>query len=319
MATLDDLSVHIREVCELPLVMDSPTPGRGNCFFAGVCQQLRRPELEKEGHGYTATSLRKAVCDFALEKEHPEVKKLAQNYDANATMTLRAKWDCFFTNMKKASVFAEGPVLYCAAILLERDIAVMSFGNTRANPYLHVPSFVAGGQKFSPMYLGNLIDLHFQSYIPDVAATGEHLDRLTSMPQVVASAKYIPHGIGTLQGTPGTPSTNTASKRPPQRKVFGSPTPTKRKNLHDLKDMAEIGDATVRNVVTLVKENRRLHAMVRQLEFKLSQCCCHEDGQKVEVAVTPREQKVVVTVAVEDLFVDTMDSVSDEVLLSSPL
>ena len=37
----------------LPLVMDEPTPGRGNCFFAAVCQQLRRPEvgLEKNRDG----------------------------------------------------------------------------------------------------------------------------------------------------------------------------------------------------------------------------------------------------------------------------
>ena len=42
MTTMEDLAVHIREVCKLPLIMDSSTPSRGNCFFAGVCQQLRR-------------------------------------------------------------------------------------------------------------------------------------------------------------------------------------------------------------------------------------------------------------------------------------
>ena len=126
MSSLDDLTIHIREVCELPLVMDTSTPGRGNCFFAGICQQLQRPMLEKKDNRYSAATLRKAVCDFALNREHPEVQKLASIHDANATLSFRAKWEPFFTKMKRAGVFAVGPVLYCTTLLLERDIAMMS-------------------------------------------------------------------------------------------------------------------------------------------------------------------------------------------------
>lgn len=72
--------------------------------------------------------LRKLVCAFALARENMEEQKLALLHDNYATISLRASWQSFFNNMKKVHVFAEGPVLYVTAIMLERDRAVMSFG-----------------------------------------------------------------------------------------------------------------------------------------------------------------------------------------------
>ena len=110
---MEELLEHIQKVCMLPLVMDSPTPGRGNCFFAAVCQQLQRPELLCRNNCYNATTLRKAVCNFALAKESEDVKRLALSHNDSAVTSLRAPWDTFFTNMKRTGVFAEGPVLFC--------------------------------------------------------------------------------------------------------------------------------------------------------------------------------------------------------------
>ena len=62
---------------------------------------------------------------------------------------------------------AEGPVLYCTALMLERDIAVISFCNTPSNPYMLIPGSTGGQQSAYPfMFIGNQVDLHFQSLLP---------------------------------------------------------------------------------------------------------------------------------------------------------
>ena len=165
MASMDDLAVHVRNVLGLPLQMDAPTPGRGNCFFAAMVQQMNNRNELKSSNVYTAASLRKRVCEFALTKSHPVVQRLAEEHDANTAMSLQAPWESFFTNMKNSGVFAEGPVLYCTALLLQMDIAVISFGNTELNPYMLVPGHHNTPAK-PPVFLGNVIGLQFQSFLP---------------------------------------------------------------------------------------------------------------------------------------------------------
>ena len=58
---------------------------------------------------------------------------MATNYDKVSRYTMTAPWVQFFNNMKKQHVWAEGPVLYCTALLLERDIAVISLGTLKNN------------------------------------------------------------------------------------------------------------------------------------------------------------------------------------------
>ena len=135
---MEQLAQHIKQVLHLPLVMDAPTPGRGNCFFAAICQQLDyRNELGIQ-NVYSHSQLRRAVCEFALAREHPQIKTLAEEHDATA-ITLRSTWKVFFTNMKKNGVFAEGPVVHCTAIFLHVDDAVISLRNTPSNPFMLVP------------------------------------------------------------------------------------------------------------------------------------------------------------------------------------
>ena len=158
---MEDLVLHVRTVLNLPLKMDSQTPGRGNCFFAAICQQMERPELNLQGM-YNPASLRRSVCDFALARRTAEVQQLSVIHDDRATLSLRAPWEKFFETMKKNGQWAEGPVLYCTALMLERDIAVISFCNTPSNPYMLIPGSTGGQQSAYPfMFIGNQVDLHF--------------------------------------------------------------------------------------------------------------------------------------------------------------
>ena len=297
MATMGDLAIHIRQVLRLPLVMDAPTPGRGNCFFAAVCQQLNnRPELGQQ-NVYTAAQLRKQSCEFALAKEDEIVKNLAAQHNANAAMSLRTPWDVYFANMKKNGVFAEGPVLYIVALLLRLDIAVMSFGNTISNPYMLVPGHCTDTPMPPPIFVGNQIDLHFQSFLPDSTASQEDLMMLVSEAGDGASKNL---------STPTT-SKSRMVKSPLRRTLFQSSMKTKKKNLRGVREIGRVGDAVIQNVTSLVRENRRLHALVQTLEYQLSLGCeCEREEEKVE------DEKDFDSFCV-------MDGASDDALACTPL
>ena len=138
----------------------------GNCFFAAICQQLNyRPELHKQGI-YTPSQLRQ-VCEYALATNHPLVEDLAAVHNTHAAILMQLPWHLFFTNMKQSGVFAGGPVLYCTALFLQLDIAVISFGCTRASPYMLVPGHYGDTLSTPPIYVGNIVDQHFQSFLPN--------------------------------------------------------------------------------------------------------------------------------------------------------
>ena len=229
------------------------------------------------------------------------IKHLADQHDVCAISTMRAKWDTFFTAMKKNGIFAEGPVLYVAAILLRLDIAVISFGNTITNPYMLVPGHSSETPTPPPIFLGNQIDLHFQSFLPDSRAPQEDLMMLMSE---VGAPKMIEQ-VSTPTSILLTPSskTSTANRQlPPRKSLFKSSLQSKKKNLRGVREVGKMGDEVIANVTSLVRENRRLHALVQTLEFQVSRCSCH-GSERIEV---------------KDEF-DSVDAVSDDVLASTPL
>ena len=86
------------------------------------------------------------------------------NFNDLAIATSSKNWDCFFTEMKKTRVWAEGPVAQVTAWLLQRNIVVFSEGSNESNAYL----FITGDELhvFPPIILGNTAGCHYQSYIP---------------------------------------------------------------------------------------------------------------------------------------------------------
>ena len=100
--------------------------------------------------------------EFALKKKHDNIQVLATQHDMNA---FRAPWDSFFQDMTKTGVFAEGPVLYCAALIIERDIAVISFRNNMINPYMKI---LCRAIKAYPPIFAFILD-------PDLCQTGSYM------------------------------------------------------------------------------------------------------------------------------------------------
>ena len=73
-----------------------------------------------------------------------------------------------------------------------------------------------------------------------------------------------------------------------------------------MSDIASLGDDAIRNINFIIKENRKLHAYVKQLEFRIRHCMCQQP------ASIKQEQNMV------DM--DNLEaSISDDILMSSPL
>ena len=75
---------------QLPLKLDQPTEGLGNCFPIAIIQQLQRPEIlnnlrptvrriakHESGH----TLLRQSVHAFIMKSRHPRVTEFRKQYE----------------------------------------------------------------------------------------------------------------------------------------------------------------------------------------------------------------------------------------------
>ena len=144
---------------KLPLVMDDPTPGKGNCFFAACCQQMsNRLELGLLDL-YTPASLRKCICEFSLNMEDPRVHKMSLEYDKIAIAQGSKPWTIFFSDMRKNGTWEQGPVVYCLSYMLQRDIIVVSQTCTMKNIWLLIDAF--SSTNHPPIILGNISGVHY--------------------------------------------------------------------------------------------------------------------------------------------------------------
>ena len=146
---------------ELPLIMDEPTPGKGNCFFAALCQQMRRPEVGLENL-YTVQSLRRLTCEYAMSDKDERVNILRENYEVTASKP----WNIFFSEMRKNGIYAEGPLVFVCAYMLGRNIIHISSSNKNVNPWYLIQGANEGEPHAAPIILGNISNVHFQSFLP---------------------------------------------------------------------------------------------------------------------------------------------------------
>ena len=80
-------NIIYQRLAVLPLTMDTPTYGGGNCGFHAIVQQLRR-----FGVTYNHLQLRRLVCQYALGS--PDVALLRDNF--NAVSTDARAWEELF-------------------------------------------------------------------------------------------------------------------------------------------------------------------------------------------------------------------------------
>ena len=213
-----------------------------------MCQQIDHcPELGLQNVYASPAHLSRQVCDFALAKEYPHILNLAVQHDESAILTFRSPWDLFFQTMKKNGVFAEGPVLHCTAVLLGFDIAVITLRNTQENPYLLISGHSNLQAPPPPIFLGNEVNMHFQSFLPKDAM--QSISTPTGEAHSKLSPSFLPNdAIQSANSTP-TREAHYQLSSPSQKSTH------RRLNLSSLlgvRDMENIGENIMQNIGMLV-------------------------------------------------------------------
>ena len=164
---------------------------------------------------------------------------------------------------------------------------------------------VIKGQKGSNhplLFLANIVDLHFQSLLPDMGATNEereiskgvaHLNSTITITNASNSTPIIKKGSSSTQNTT---SITTPIKIREKAVSF------------NMSHVAEVGEAAISNIKELLKENQRLHAAVKQLQFQARHCSCSE------IVVVKEEENNIIDMEIYD-----NQSISNEILAATPL
>ena len=162
----------------LNLHVDDITPGRGNCFFVAVIQQLRRPDiyptlsrtLQQIADRWDHLTLRKAVCSFA--KTSPEV---ASRREFFLYSTGGVPWDVYWgpDHLMKPTIWVDAASVQVTAWFLGMDLLIVSDSSNSQDPFSRIHSSfddVPNGST-KEILLGAKTDVHYQSLLPNVSAS----------------------------------------------------------------------------------------------------------------------------------------------------
>ena len=159
---------------ELPLRLDSGTPGDGNCFSHAVIQQCQRAPvrayLERQGKTVTTfMQLKEDVRQFVLrEKDLPSVRGLKDSFEqkqgvlAHQGKSTRG-WSIYWDHIVKNGIWADDIFVQATALHLNLPIfLVIADSASYDQPIAPIEPEADG----PPLLIGYISDKHYQSLLP---------------------------------------------------------------------------------------------------------------------------------------------------------
>ena len=163
---------------QLPLKLDQPTEGLGNCFPIAIIQQLQRPEIFQQirpsiqrlaKHRYGHTVLRQNVQAFMMKSRHPRVVMFRAQYEETEGQVSSTSWTQYWTNMVIDRTWVDYWFVQATAWYLQLDIWIVSTTNTDGSPYIDINGNLADGNMPSGgpiITIGTKSNIHYQSLLP---------------------------------------------------------------------------------------------------------------------------------------------------------
>ena len=165
-----------------PLKLDQLTPGEGNCFSHGIVQQCQRPpvKLYLQSRGVTISDfmkLKENVAEFV--KANCKTKKL-QDMRVNFFVSQRnmhyerlqaRTWQQYWADMRRSGPWADDIFIQCTAWYLGVDLRIIYAGSEtggRTSTTILGDFSPATGERRPVLYLGYIVDNHYQSLLPQV-------------------------------------------------------------------------------------------------------------------------------------------------------
>ena len=124
----------------LNLKLDQVTPGKGDCFFVAIIQQLRRPEiystlsgrLQQMADNWDHLALRKAVCSFAKTSFLVTARR---EFLIHSMYGVKS-WDTYWgpNHMMKSTVWVDPASVQVTAWFLGMDLLILSDTSNHQSP-----------------------------------------------------------------------------------------------------------------------------------------------------------------------------------------
>ena len=160
---INEFGLHLR--------VDDITPGKGNCFFIAVIQQLRRQDiycnlpgqLKKMADEWDHLALRRAVCTFA--KSSPDV---ASRREFFLYSMAGRPWDVYWgpNYLMKSTIWVDAASVQVTAWFLGMDLLIVSDSSNAQDPYSRIYSSFDEIPSAKEILLGAKTDDHYQSLLP---------------------------------------------------------------------------------------------------------------------------------------------------------
>ena len=166
-----------------PLKLDELTPGLGDCFSEAIVQQCQRPpiKLYLQSRGITISNmlqLKAKVAEFVnVNKKARKLQDLRVNFEASQ-LNMRHEglpartWREYWADMQRSGPWADDHFIQCTAWYLNVRLSILYVGSetegktTTSIDGQFFPS--APGENQPVMYLGYIVNTHYQSLLPQV-------------------------------------------------------------------------------------------------------------------------------------------------------
>ena len=166
-----------------PLKLDELTPGLGDCFSEAIVQQCQRPpiKLYLQSRGITISNmlqLKAKVAEFVnVNKKARKLQDLRVNFEASQ-LNMRHEglpartWREYWADMQRSGPWADDHFVQCTAWYLNVRLSILYVGSEtegKTTTSIDGQFFPAAPGESQPvMYLGYIVNTHYQSLLPQV-------------------------------------------------------------------------------------------------------------------------------------------------------
>ena len=172
--------------CGLPLKLDTPTQGDGNCWVRSVEQQLERPELEEQLNKRTQQLLsvkkpkrylvlKKSIAEFATTSQHPTIRRAKERFEKEGQGAIDGvTWESHWSQLARDREWSDGLMVQATAWFTGHDIQLVMTTGTPEEPFRIIRGNLEDAEKDCPghpLWIGYHNSIHYQSLLP----TGEEV------------------------------------------------------------------------------------------------------------------------------------------------
>ena len=133
--------------CGLPLKLDTPTQGDGNCWVRAVQQQLERQDMEDQLNSRTSQVmnvrkqerylvLKKSIAEFTITSQHPTIRRAKESFEKEGQGAADdVTWESHWMKLARDKEWSDGLMIQATAWFIGHDIQLVMTRTLQNNPW----------------------------------------------------------------------------------------------------------------------------------------------------------------------------------------